>query len=54
MAVTIAPSVEASQAIVDRINDSTTFALEVVAERLEMVVDHLEEVNGLRVDLVHE
>lgn len=54
MAVTIAPSVEATQAIVDRINASTTYALEVVAQRQEVIVDHLEEVNGLRVDVVHE
>lgn len=54
MAVTIAPSVEASQAIVDAINDSSTYCLEVVAERLEMAVDPLEEVTTLRVDVVHE
>lgn len=54
MALTTAPSVEASQAIVDRINASTTYALDVVAQRLEVIVDHLEEVNGLRVDVVHE
>lgn len=54
MAVTIAPSVEAAQAIVDRINAATTYALEVVAQRQEIVVDHLEEVSELRVDVVHE
>jgi uncharacterized Ntn-hydrolase superfamily protein len=54
MAVTIAPSVEASQAIVDAINDSSTYCLEVVAERMELAVDPLEEVTTLRVDVVHE
>lgn len=54
MAATIAPSVEAAQAIVDRINAATTYALEVVAQRQEVIVDHLEEVNELRVDVVHE
>lgn len=54
MAATIAPSVEAAQAIVDRINAATTYALEVVAQRQELIVDHLEEVNELRVDVVHE
>lgn len=54
MAATIAPSVEAGQAIVDRINAATTYALEVVAQRQEVIVDHLEEVNELRVDVVHE
>ena len=54
MAATIAPEVEAAQSIVDRINDSTTYALEVVAQRQEVIVDHLEEVSELRVDVVHE
>lgn len=54
MAATIAPEVEAAQSIVDRINASTTYALEVVAQRQEVIVDHLEEVSELRVDVVHE
>ena len=54
MAATIAPSVEATQAIIDRINSGTTYELEIVAQRQEVIVDHLEEVNELRVDVVHE
>lgn len=54
MATTIAPSVEATQSIVDRINTGTTYELEIVAQRQELIVDHLEEVNELRVDVVHE
>lgn len=54
MGATIAPSVEATQAIIDRINTGTVYELEIVAQRQEVVVDHLEEVNELRVDVVHE
>lgn len=54
MAATIAPSVEATQAIIDRINGGTTYELEIVAQRQEVIVDHLEEVSELRVDVVHE
>lgn len=54
MAVTIAPSVEATQAIIDRINTGTAYELEIVAQRQEVIVDHLEEVSQLRVDVVHE
>lgn len=54
MAATIAPSVEATQAIIDRINTGTAYELEIVAQRQEVIVDHLEEVSELRVDVVHE
>lgn len=54
MAVTIAPSVEASQAIVDAINGGTAYELDIKAERLDLAVDPLEEVSTLRVDVVHE
>lgn len=54
MAVSIAPSVESTQAIVDRINSGTAYELDIVAERVEQAVDPLEEVKTLRVDVVHE
>jgi len=55
MAVTIAPSVEATTAIVDRINAGTVYCLDLRANRLEETVDPLEEVGqDLRVDVVHD
>lgn len=54
MAVTIAPAVEAMQAIVARINSGGEYALDVVANYSENLVDPLEEVTGLRVDVVTE
>jgi len=54
MAVTIAPSVEATTTIVDRINGGTAYELDIVAERTEQAVDPLEEVATLRVDVVHD
>ncbi len=54
MAVTIAPSTEAMQAIVARINSATTFCLAVVAEYRETLVDPLEEITDLRCDVVSE
>lgn len=52
--VTIAPCDEACEAIVARINSATTYTLPQPAEYLPVVVDQLEEVDGLRVDVVHE
>jgi len=54
MAVTIAPSTEAMQAIVLRINSATTYCLAVVAEYRETLVDPLEEITDLRCDVVSE
>lgn len=54
MAVTIAPSTEAMQAIVARINSATTYCLAVVAEYRETLVDPLEEITDLRCDVVSE
>jgi hypothetical protein len=54
MAVTMAPSTEAMQAIVARINSATTYCLAVVAEYRETLVDPLEEITDLRCDVVSE
>ncbi len=54
MAVTIAPSTEAMQAIVARINSATTYCLAVVAEYRETLVDPLEEITDLRCDVCSE
>lgn len=54
MAVAIAPSTEAMSAITDRINGGTAYNLEVEAAYHESLVDELEDVNELRVDVVHE
>jgi len=52
--VEIAPCDEACEAIVARINTATTYTLPQPAEYLPVVIDQLEEVDGLRVDVVHE
>lgn len=54
MAVTIAPSSEAMSAIVDQINDGGSYDLDVVARYGALIIDPLEEVTGLRVDVVSE
>jgi hypothetical protein len=54
MAVSIAPSVEAMQAIVARINSGTAYCLDVKAAYTELQIDTLEEVRELRVDVVTE
>lgn len=54
MAVTIAPSSEAMSAIVDQINDGGSYDLDVVARYGALLIDPLEEVTGLRVDVVSE
>ena len=54
MAVTIAPSSEAMSAIVDQINDGGAYDLDVVARYGALIIDPLEEVTGLRVDVVSE
>jgi len=54
MTATIAPEIEALTAIVDRINAGTTYTLPRDAEYLNFLLDPLEDVNELRVDVVHE
>ena len=54
MAVTIAPSVEAMQAIVDRINSGETYCLPLAAKYSETLVDPLEEISDLRCDVARE
>lgn len=54
MAVTIAPSSEAMSAIVDQINSGGAYDLDVVARYGALLIDPLEEVIGLRVDVVSE
>lgn len=54
MAVTIAPSSEAMSAIVDQINSGGSYDLDVVARYGVLIIDPLEEVTGLRVDVVSE
>ena len=55
MAVSIAPSVEACNAIVDRINGGTTYALDVNAVYREQLIDPLEDFDDqMRVDVVPE
>lgn len=53
-AVTIAPSDEACQAIVARINSGTAYTLPQAAAYIPTVIDILEEVTGLRVDVEHQ
>ena len=54
MPVTIAPSTEACQAIVDRINSGTAYELDLKATYSENLIDPLEEIAGLRVDVCSE
>jgi len=54
MAVTIAPSSEAMLLIVDQINSGGAYDLDVVARYGALIIDPLEEVTGLRVDVVGE
>lgn len=55
MAVTIAPSVEACQAIADRINAGTTYCLPVKAEVADVLVDRMETDSRVwLVDVIHE
>ena len=51
---TLAPSTEAVNAIVARINAGTTYTLDLKAEARELIVDPTEEVTELRVDVCHE
>jgi len=51
---TLAPSTEAVNAIVARINAGTTYKLDLKAEARELIVDPTEEVTELRVDVCHE
>jgi hypothetical protein len=51
---TLAPSTEAVNAIVARINAGTTYNLDLRAEARELIVDPTEEVTELRVDVCHE
>ena len=52
MAVTIAPSVEAMDAITDRINSGTAYVLDVTATHGELMIDEREEIDCLRVDVL--
>lgn len=52
--VQIAPSDEACQAITARINSGLTYALPRDAAYFPQIIDPLEDVDGLRVDVVHE
>ena len=54
MAVTIAPSVEAMDAITDRINSGTAYVLDVTATYGELMIDEREEIDCLRVDVTSE
>jgi hypothetical protein len=54
MPATIAPSIEAMQAITDRINSGTAYELDLKATYSEQLVDPLEEIVGLRVDVCSE
>jgi hypothetical protein len=51
---TLAPSTEAVNAIVARINAGTTYNLDLKAEARELIIDPTEEVTELRVDVCHE
>ena len=51
---TLAPSTEAVNAIVARINAGTAYTLDLKAEARELIVDPTEEVTELRVDVCHE
>jgi hypothetical protein len=51
---TLAPSTEAVNTIVARINAGTTYNLDLKAEARELIVDPTEEVTELRVDVCHE
>jgi len=51
---TLAPSTEAVNAIVVRINAGTTYTLDLKAEARELIIDPTEEVTELRVDVCHE
>jgi hypothetical protein len=54
MTVTVSPAAEACMALVERINAGTAYGLEVAATYNRVKVDPLEEIEGLRVDVVHE
>lgn len=51
---TLAPSTEAVNTIVARINAGTAYTLDLKAEARELIVDPTEEVTELRVDVCHE
>lgn len=54
MAVTQAPSIEACDALVRRINSGEAYSLDVKATYTEQIVDALEDVQELRCDVVPE
>lgn len=56
MAVEIAPSVEAMQALCDRINSGDSYVFDVGAEYTEQQIDTLEDIvdQGVRIDVVTE
>lgn len=53
MPVTIAPSTEACDALVDRINGGTAYTLDVLATYSRVEVNPLEDISGRRVDVIH-
>lgn len=54
MPVTTAPADEACAALVTQINAGTAYSLDVTAEYADVLNDNLEEIRGLRVDVVPE
>ena len=52
MTITLSPADEACQALVTQINAGTSYALAVNAEYSRTEIDRLEEIDGLRVDVV--
>lgn len=54
MTATLAPEDEACTALVDRINTGTDYALAIDAKYTRVLVDPLEEIESLRVDVVHD
>lgn len=52
MTATLSPADEACTALVNRLNSMTTFVLDVEAKYSRLEIDQLEQVEGLRVDVV--
>lgn len=52
MSLTIAPSDEAAQAIVDRIDSGTAYSLDVAANYSRVEISPLDEIDELKVDVV--
>jgi len=54
MPVTQSPSSEAMSAVVDRINSGEAYDMDIAASYTESIIDVLEELEGLRIDVVCE